>query len=662
MINRQLEVLRDPKKRMQIIIEVLVFILADVVLAAFYHFDGNFGYVDVMYARFAFYNIPFILLTGLYGIVPSVFMLLSLFIYTLLSNMQQAYLFFPYLLAAFAIYLPARFRWFRKPRMVPIAIALLALILGNGYFFVIAFANPIGFMYITSFGQLTLFLSELPECIISMLLLWVFYNKSPEDMRFRFACAKFYTKEYERKLAEGTVEKPSAMGTHALLILIINLVILVSSSIAITMNMFDLYAVSAGTVSDTILPTDPDTKNWKSRVKEDINEGIREVKEIDESAISIPDQRFIIHMRQTYREGMSVDITSNSMLRQLSMMLIMIIVPMLIISNYILQRYLIVPITNMEKFMTGYVATDETKRKEYIENSPDITPPVHSELYQLHNALQILVRDVESYIETIQQQRTVEDNLRIQRLAAEAKSAFLANMSNQIRSPINSIMGMNTMIYNSTQEVETKAFSQDIRCAAQTLMSVVNDILDYAKIESGMLKIVPVHYDLHTTIRTVHSMVASDATDKELELIYEIDNKLPSMLIGDEIRIRQCILNIMTNAVKYTKEGSVTLSIRSERAGAHEVYLNVSVVDTGVGMTEEQVQQMLKLMMVGDDAMTPDAKSAGLGMTIVNYLLDTMGSHLYIRSSLGEGTEFRFRLLQKVAEWTPGEPFSLKRR
>nr|MCR5000139.1 HAMP domain-containing histidine kinase [Lachnospiraceae bacterium] len=237
--------------------------------------------------------------------------------------------------------------------------------------------------------------------------------------------------------------------------------------------------------------------------------------------------------------------------------------------------------------------------------------------------------------------------------------SFLINMSNQIRTPISSIMGMNTMIMNTTHEVETKAFSQDIRNSAKTLMGVVNDILDYAKIQNGSVEIVPVQYDLRTTIRTVHDMVRTIAEEKELELRYEIDENLPSMLYGDEIRIRQCLLNLMSNAVKYTKHGMVSFSIHCEKNGAQDVFLRFIIRDTGMGMSEEQIQRLMHSKVVVD---SEDVLSDGdnIGASIVNYLLDSMGAQLHVHSTLGEGTEVSFRLLQRVINWDPGDPFDVK--
>ena len=652
---------KNPKKRRHLIIAILVFVAADVMLGALYAHGGKYSFVDIGYMKFAFYNLPFILLTGLYGLVPSIFMLLGLFVYAMLTNLQQAYLFFPYLLAAFVVYFPARLRWFRRKSLTVLAAILLTLSLGNSVFFVMAFANPIGFYYTSAFGQLVLFLSELPECSIAVCLLYIFYNKTPENLRSEFRCARFYTKEYDLRVVSGTQEKATKLGTHALLILLANISILVVTSIIVTMNLFDLYAISSGLSDEAILSNDVDTTIWKQRVIQDITEGMREVKANDPSAILIPEIRFMKHLQESYRNGMPPDVTASSLLRQLSMMLIMIIVPLLVISNSILQDFALTPVARMERFMTGYVETEETKRKEFIANVPDFTPIKSSEIYQLQTSLMILVRDVERYIDTIQRQRTVEDNLRIQGLAAEAKSTFLANMSNQIRPSINSILVMNTMIMNSTQEVETKAFSRDIRNAAKTLMNVVNDILDYAKIETGSLEIVPVQYDLHTTIRTIHDMVHVPAEEKELSLKYEIDENLPSMLIGDEIRIRQCLMNLMTNAVNNTREGSVTFSVVCERLGQTECYLTFTIIDTGVGMSDEKVRKLLNARIATADTTNLDIANEGLGMSIVNYLLESMGAQLHIRSIPGEGTEVSFRIMQKVENWTPAEVFSIRR-
>ena len=363
--RKLLTILGDSRKRRHLIIAIIIFAVAEVLMGNFYRFGGEHSDLTIGPAKFAFFNIPFILLTGLYGMVPSAFMVLGLFIFGALTTIQKAYLFFPYLVVALAVFLPARFRWYRKPFLVILEVAILSFLLGNGYFFAITFANPMGIYYISAFGQVCLFMSELPECFIAVMLLWVFYTKTAEDVRADFYCSRYYTADYEARLAVGKEEKESILKLNVLMFSICMITIIVITSIVITMRLFDLYAVSASSGENSILTSKIDATRWKQQAFQDILEGTREAKAKDENAVSIPEFRFINQVHASYVTGMPLAITSQSMLRQLSMMLILVIVPLLIINNWILQEYIVVPVTNLESFMVGYVATPETERREY---------------------------------------------------------------------------------------------------------------------------------------------------------------------------------------------------------------------------------------------------------------------------------------------------------
>ena len=149
--------------------------------------------------------------------------------------------------------------------------------------------------------------------------------------------------------------------------------------------------------------------------------------------------------------------------------------------------------------------------------------------------------------------------------ANEAKTSFLSNMSHEIRTPINAILGMNEMILRESDDENILAYSESIRTAGGTLLGIVNDILDFSKIEAGKMEIIPVNYDLSSVINDLVNMVKARADEKGLEIILDIGKDVPKMLKGDEIRLKQIIMNILTNAVKYTEKGSVTFSVGFER-------------------------------------------------------------------------------------------------
>ncbi len=238
--------------------------------------------------------------------------------------------------------------------------------------------------------------------------------------------------------------------------------------------------------------------------------------------------------------------------------------------------------------------------------------------------------------------------------AAEAKGRFLANMSHEIRTPINAVLGMNSMILRETTEADIKGYSMDIDSAGQSLLSLVNDILDYSKLESGKLEIIPVEYDLSSLVNDVVNMIAKKAQDKELKFEIDIEESLPSRLMGDDVRIRQVLINILTNAVKYTHEGGFTLTIKDAGGSDDETLrMYASVKDTGIGIKEEDIGKLFEEFERIEESRNRNIEGTGLGMNITTSLLDMMGSKLEVQSVYGEGSDFFFTIDQKIVDATP---------
>ena len=237
--------------------------------------------------------------------------------------------------------------------------------------------------------------------------------------------------------------------------------------------------------------------------------------------------------------------------------------------------------------------------------------------------------------------------------ANEAKSAFLSNMSHEIRTPINAVLGMNEMILRESDEQNVIAYSQSIKTAGNTLLGIVNDILDFSKIEAGKMEIIPVDYDLSSMLSDLVNMIQTRADDKGLVLNLDFDPKTPKSLNGDEVRIKQIITNILTNAVKYTERGNILFCVSHEidKDDPDSVYLCVSVKDTGIGIKPEDIKRLFSEFERIDEKRNRKVEGTGLGMTITKSLLEMMDSHLEVESVYGVGSRFGFRLKQKVLRW-----------
>lgn len=234
--------------------------------------------------------------------------------------------------------------------------------------------------------------------------------------------------------------------------------------------------------------------------------------------------------------------------------------------------------------------------------------------------------------------------------ANEAKSRFLANMSHEIRTPINAIMGMNELILRESKEASTIEYAQNIASASESLLGIINDILDLSKIESGKMEVVPVNYSLRTLITDCCKMIEGRAAAKKLELIIDADKTTPCNLYGDDVRLHQIITNILTNAVKYTHEGSVTLRIRWKSAGdGKKILLIVSVEDTGIGISDENKEKLFGSFERFDNEKNKGIEGTGLGLAITKQLVELMDGNIGVYSTIGKGSLFYVEIPQEIA-------------
>lgn len=233
-----------------------------------------------------------------------------------------------------------------------------------------------------------------------------------------------------------------------------------------------------------------------------------------------------------------------------------------------------------------------------------------------------------------------------------AKSSFLANMSHELRTPINAILGMNEMILREEKDPAIRGYAGNIQASGNSLLSIVSDVLDISKIESGKLEIIPVDYEVNSLISDCCNMAAGRAKAKELELLVECADNVPMKLCGDETHIRQIIMNLLTNAVKYTEKGTVKLIV-SGRFTDGGFVLKVDVSDTGIGIAEENLPQLFTQFQRFDLQRNRNIEGTGLGLSIVKRLCDLMSGTITARSVLGSGSTFTVELPQKVVDSTP---------
>ena len=246
--------------------------------------------------------------------------------------------------------------------------------------------------------------------------------------------------------------------------------------------------------------------------------------------------------------------------------------------------------------------------------------------------------------------------------ANKAKSDFLADMSHEIRTPINAVLGMNEMILRESKDEQILDYSTNIKSAGNTLLSIINNILDFSKIEDGKMTLVPAEFDTAEFITNLVNTISERARAKGLEFVTEIDESVPSKLYGDDVRISQIVMNLLTNAVKYTERGSVTLRMKNNGITDGSVKLRVEVSDTGIGIKDEDLGKLFESFKRIEEKRNRHIEGTGLGISIVCKLLAMMDSKLEVESQYAIGSTFGFNLKLRVTDPEPVGKYEEKRK
>ncbi len=302
-------------------------------------------------------------------------------------------------------------------------------------------------------------------------------------------------------------------------------------------------------------------------------------------------------------------------------------------------------------FQILFIILFYTPARKFVESHyPEIAMSRFPILFFFHGAMVLL--SMYSYHKSVLFEiRHAQEALGL----SEAKTQFLASMSHEIRTPINAILGMNEMIIRENRDPVIAEYADSVKNSGQMLLMLVNDVLDFSKIEAGKMEIHDARFTMSFLLHNIMPMLEERAGEKSLTLGVKIENEVPDSMISDEFRIRQILINLMNNAIKYTDEGSVELILGGEYTSDDKYTLIMSVKDTGRGIREEAQKHLFEAFSRADLNENRSIEGTGLGLAIVKSILDSMGGQICVESVYGEGSEFIVQLPVTVTDKTPLE-------
>ena len=621
--------------------------------------DGNCLNLNIGSVSFHFDNVLMILVAGIVGFEPAMISFLILFIGSIIIDIGHAYSVIVYLIAAIFAFAATRKGFYHKDSwqlyLLPV---VLAFVLGDIQLILDGLANGYGFTEINWVSISRYFLEELPECLIAVFLCYLFFNYCPAKIRTLTYEGRFYT--------EGTDdidELISQVAHSGLSRLVMGLIVIEALVLGIAAACFanallpsvseDAFEEGEGSVLHDLFSSDQsvfkvngddDTSTDGSDVSESTT-----IKSSDEEAYAKRQnrlRRFVLN-----RSGLAFDI-------KLIMLIINTSIPIIVIGNLFAQRRIVRPIILMSQSISDFCYVPQEQKEEELEHIRSLPIYSKNEIGVLYHSLSEMATNITNFVDKEREKDRLEADLVVAQKTSENKSNFLSSVSHELRTPINAVLGLDEMILRESKDEVITEYATDIQNAGKTLLGLVNDILDTSKLDEGKMELIPTEYELSSAINDLINMISVKARDKGLEFNVCVDEQTPHVLYGDEVRLKQIILNILTNAVKYTHQGSVTMDIGFEKYSDDEIFLLVRVKDTGIGIKEEDIDKLFSRFERIEEERNKSIEGSGLGMSIVSQLLALMGSKVEVDSVYGKGSDFHFKVLQKVVKWQPIGNFS----
>ena len=453
--------------------------------------------------------------------------------------------------------------------------------------------------------------------------LYFYFNHVPDKYKVFYPLAYGYTKAYQENETIKRYQRKTKVSLKITTI-IIALELLISVSVAgfIPVLFPDLKAMFISNIESRIYQSRVMFFDEKDRLSQYLNEAEYTVNEI----------------------AINFDI-------KMVLLIMCVGVPLAAIANYYTKTRIGAPLGLMSDFMYSFVQAKDEDKIKVVRRVNNYSVNTDDEIEVLFEYAKSTLLEMADYMDRFKQQQKLESDLEVAKQASTAKSNFLSNMSHEIRTPINAIIGMNEMILREAEDAQIIEYANNAKSACNSLLTLVNDILDFSKIEAGRMEILPVQYDFGSMINDLVNMVSNRANEKGLELEINVDSSMPSILVGDEVRLKQVVTNLLTNAVKYTEEGKVALSVSYKKMDDRTVIIHIEVSDTGIGIKKEDLDKLYSPFERIEEIRNRTIEGTGLGMSIVKKLLALMDTKLIVESDYGVGSSFRFSIRQTVVSW-----------
>ena len=587
------------KKEIGIIVRIVIFgiLLSSAYVIFDYITDGY--YTEYIFGEvvFDFYHfLPFILGATL-GLVPGVTSFVIVFIWAYISYGMDSFSIFGYLLIYIVSDLLSKYGAFANKKRVLATAGCMSFLSTNVWMFILRILEGDAFN-ISAKQEFLYFIRELPQYIIAGFIIYILLNVLNENMRKYVIYSYYYGEDYRNeKRRKGLFSSYNKLSRRVTVALFIDLVlIMTATTIFLFPSDYLNYYFSAGR------------------------------------------EQYVFYAKHV-------------------MLLLNALLPCVIIANHMVQRITIDEIRNLSDYLGGLSEVGDEQRKEYIKKIERIRPVTNDEVSELYEAMKNMVYEEEAYFDQIRKDDYVEDDLKIAQAADNAKNSFLSNMTHEIRTPINAILGMDEMILREGKEPRVLGYAKNIRIAGDKLLILVNNILDFSKIESGKMEVISAEYSVENFVKQLVNTVAYDIRLKNLELNIYVNPNIPSVLSGDGNKIRQAAHNLMDNAIKYTTEGGVTLSIDYEESQDETIMLSVVIEDTGTGIKQEDLEKLFKPFERIDENRNRAIQGTGIGIALTSQLLRLMHSSLNIDSTYGKGTRASFSVRQKIMSKKPTGDF-----